>query len=117
MAGVRDQVDVNSSAGSGHVFSGCTHVIFHVTAAQHTSRIDIFKACEDLFLRPLCHMDDHVEPAAMTHSHDEFNRAALPGSVQDFIHQWEECGYAFKRKTLSPEIALLQDLLEQVGAD
>ena len=117
MAGVRDQVDVNSSAGFGYVFSGRAHVVFHIAAAQHTSRIHIFKACEDLFWRPLCHIHDGVQPAAMRHSHDEFDRAALPGSVQDFIHQWEQRGHAFQRKTLGPQITLLQDLLEQVGAD
>ena len=86
MAGVRDQVDVNSGSGPGDVFSGCTHVIFHITAAQHAPWIDILKARENLFWRPLCDMDDHVEPATMRHPHDEFDCAALPGSVQNFIH-------------------------------
>ena len=86
MAGIRDEVDVDSGARPGDVFSSRTHVIFHITAAQHTPRIHVFKARENLFRRSLCDMDDHIQPATMRHPHDEFDCAALSGSVQDFIH-------------------------------
>src|SRR5438105_7518154 len=117
MAGVRNQVDVNSAAGPGDVLSSRTHVVFHITAAQHTSWIHILKARENLFWRPLCYMDDDIQTATMRHPHNEFDRAALAGSVQDFVHQWKQSGHAFQGKTFRPQITLLQDLLEQVGTD
>ena len=53
----------------------------------------------------------------MAHAHDEFDGAALGCGVEDFVDQRDERGDAFEREAFAAEIALLHDLLEDVGAD
>ncbi len=62
-------------------------------------------------------MHNDVQPAAMAHAHHQFDRALLSGRFEDFVHQRNERGHAFQRKALAAQIALLQDLLEKLGAD
>ena len=92
-------------------------MIFHVAAAEHAARIDIFKSGENFFGRALGDVDDHVEASAMAHAHDQFMRAVLAGGVENLIDQRNQRGHAFEREALVAEIALLQHLLEDVGAD
>ena len=117
MAGIRNQVDVNFRPRAGHVFAGCAHVVFHVAAAQNAARIHVFKSGKDFFGRTPGHVHNHVQPAAVAHAHHQIHRAALTGCFENFIHQGDQGGHAFERKALVAEIALLQDLLEQVGPD
>ena len=118
MAGVRDQVNVNLAAAAGGVFAGRAHVIFHVAASR--------ERCADRRLQirqrfpaggRLRDVSDHVQASAMAHAHDEFDGAALAGGIENFVHQRDQRGDAFERKALAAEIALLHDLLEDVGAD
>ena len=53
MARVRHQVDVNLRAALRDVLAGRADVIFHIAAAQHAARIDIFKLGEYFFGRTL----------------------------------------------------------------
>ncbi len=53
----------------------------------------------------------------MAHAHDQFDRAALGSGVENFVDQRDERGDTFEREALAAEIALLHDLLEDVGAD
>ncbi len=53
----------------------------------------------------------------MAHAHDEFDGAEAGGGVENFVDQRDEGGDAFEREALAAEIALLHDLLEDVGAD
>ena len=117
VAGVRHQVNMNFRSAAGHVLSGCAHVILHVAAAQHAARVHIFESGKDLFRRAPGHLHDDVQAAAVAHAHDQLGRAALSGGVQDFIHQRNQGGHAFQRKALAAQVPLLQNLLEQVGAD
>ncbi len=48
VAGIRNQVNVNLGAGAGDVLSGRAHVIFHVAAAQHAARVDVFESGKNL---------------------------------------------------------------------
>src|SRR5215469_5141880 len=41
----------------------------------------------------------------------------LPGTLQDFIDQWEQGGDAFERKPLGSQVALLQYQLEKFASD
>ena len=53
----------------------------------------------------------------MTHAHNEIDGATLRGSIEDVVNQGKQCGSAFKREAFRAEVALLQDLLEDVGTD
>src|SRR5947209_12017519 len=48
VAGIRDQVNVNTEAASSYVLTGCAHVILHISAAQNASRIHIFESRKNL---------------------------------------------------------------------
>src|SRR5260370_21623833 len=62
-------------------------------------------------------VDHDVEAAAMAHGHDGFGGAMLGDGVENGVEQGNERGHAFERKALGAEIAGLQDLLEEVGAN
>ena len=53
----------------------------------------------------------------MAHPHYQFHRALLAGAFENFIHQRNQRGHAFERKTFVAQIALLQHLLEQFGSN
>ena len=117
VAGIRYQMDVNLVAAARDVFAGRAHVIFHVAGAENAARVDVFESGKNFFRRPLGDVGDHVEAAAMAHPHDEFDGAEAGAGVENFIDQRDECGDAFERKALAAKIALLHDLLENVGAN
>ena len=110
-------MDVNFAAAAGDVFAGGAHVIFHVAGAEDAARIDVFESGKDFLRRPPGDVGDHVEAAAMAHAHDELDGAELGGSVENFVDERNQRGDAFEREALAAEIALLHDLLEDVGAD
>ena len=115
VAGIGDQVDVNFAAAARGVFAGGSHVILHVSGAENAARIDVFESGEDFLRRPLGDMGDHVEAAAMAHAHDELDGAEPGGGIENFIDERDQSGDAFEREALAAEIALLHDLLEDVG--
>src|SRR6201997_4480034 len=117
VAGVRDEVDVNLSATARLVFTRGAHVIFHVAGAKNTARVNVFEAGENLLGRTFGNVGDNVEAAAVTHAHNQFNRAALCSRIENLVDQRDQGGYAFERKAFASQITLLHDLLEDVGAD
>src|ERR1700722_1213652 len=110
-------MDVNLVAATSDVFAGRAHMVFHVAGAENAARIDVFKAGKDFFCGPFGDVSDHVEAAAMAHTHDEFGGAEAGTGFEKFIDQWDQGGHAFEREALAAEIALLHHLLEGVGAD
>src|ERR1035438_4046542 len=117
VAGIRDQVDMNFSATARGVFAGRAHVVFHVAGAKNAARIDVFESGKDLLRGALGDVGDDVEAAAMAHTHDELDGAALGGGIENFVDQRDQSGDAFEGEALAAEIALLHDLLEDVGAE
>ncbi len=117
VAGIRDQVNVDFSAAARFVFAGRAHVILHVARAENAARVDVFESGKDFLGGPLGHVGDDVEAAAVAHAHDELDRAALGGGVENFVDERDEGGNAFEREAFAAEIALLHDLLEDIGAD
>ena len=67
LAGVRDQVNPHLSAVRAGKHASRADVIFHVAAAEHTARIDIFESGEDLGRRTAHNVDDDVQPPPMAH--------------------------------------------------
>src|SRR5260370_40610987 len=53
----------------------------------------------------------------MAHGHDGFRSAVLPERVQDGVKKGNDCGNTFQRKTLRAEVARLENLFEQIGAN
>src|ERR1700686_5362343 len=117
MAGVRDQMDVNLSATARLVFPRGAQVVLHVAGTQNAARVDIFEAGENFPGRTFGYVGDNVEAAAVAHAHNEFDRTALCGRIQNLVDQRDQGRYAFERKAFAAEITLLHDLLEDVGAD
>ena len=117
MAGVRDQVNVDLGAAARDVFAGCAQVILHVARAEDAARIDVFERGENFFGSAARDVQDHVQASAVTHAHNEIDGATLRGSVEDFVNQGKQRGIAFEREAFRAEVALLQHLLEDVGAD
>ena len=110
-------MDVNFVAAARDVFAGRAHVVFHVAGTQNAARVDVFKAGEDFSGGTPGDVGDDVEAAAVTHAHHEFSGAEARAGVEKFIDQRDQRGDAFEREALAAEIALLHDLLEDVGAD
>src|SRR6266852_1968863 len=53
----------------------------------------------------------------MAHGNDGFRSAVLPERVQDGVKKGDDCGDTLQRKTLRAEVARLENLFEQVGAN
>src|SRR5216683_2179199 len=117
MAGIRNQVDVNFAAAARDVFAGSAHVVLNVSATKNAARIDVFKTGENLFGGAARYVSDYVEAPAMAHTHDQFDCASLSSGVEDFVDQGQQRRDAFEGEALAAKIPLLQNQLEQVGAD
>ncbi len=53
----------------------------------------------------------------MRHGEECARDAGVGGGGEDLIEKWDEDGEAFEREALGAEVALLDDLLEEIGAD
>ena len=89
VAGVRHQMDVKRLAVRGLVIPRGAQVIFDVPSAQHTPRIDILEASEDIHRRLSRHQNHDAQPPAMAHPHDNLFSAQLPRPVQGLVQQAE----------------------------
>ncbi len=117
VAGVRHQVDAHLPAIRAGKHAGRADVILHVAAAQHAARIDILESGEDLRRRPAHDVDDDVQAAAMAHRQHRLLRAIVGRGVQDFVQQRNQRGVAFQRIALGSDVAGVDGLLEDVGAN
>ena len=107
MTGIRYQMNVDFCTRASHVFAGCTHVILHIATAQNAAWIHIFKPCKNLLGGTSRNLHHNVQPATVTHAHDQFDRAVLTGCFEDFIHQRNQSAHTLQRKTFGAEIAPL----------
>ena len=62
-------------------------------------------------------VDHDVEAAAVAHGEDGAVDAEFGGGGEELVEERDEGGEAFEREALGAEVALLDDLLEEVGAD
>ena len=53
----------------------------------------------------------------MRHGEEGAGYSGCGGGGEDLIEKWNEDGEAFERKSFGAEVALLDDLLEEIGAD
>ena len=91
-------------------------VIFHVTVAgDQVGNVVGRKFREDDLERFLQEIREHVEPAAMRHSHADFldpvSRAAVENGVEDHHERFS----ALKRKPFLPDVTGMKKYLERFG--
>ena len=96
MAGIRCQMDMNFLPAFRDVLTGCADVILHVARTQHAARVHILEFGKHLLSRPFRHVNDHVQPAAMAHAHDQFERAMLSGDIENLVHGRQQRRIALK---------------------
>ena len=104
-------------AVGGGVVAGGAHVVLDVAAAEDGARVDVFELGEDLGGRAADGVGHDVEAAAVAHGEDGARDAVVGGGGEELIEKRDEDGEAFEREALGAEVALLDDLLEEVGAD
>ncbi len=117
VAGVRHQVNADLAAVSSGEYAGGADVILHVSAAEHAAGIDVFEAGKNLGCGTTDDVDDDVQASAMAHGEHGLLGAVLGGGVQNFVEQRDQRGVAFERITLGADVARVNRLLEDVGAD
>ncbi len=110
-------MDMNFASAARDVFAGRAHVVLHVAGAEDAAGIDVFKASKDFFGGTFRDVSDDVEASTVAHAHDQLHGAEARAGIENFIDQRDERGHAFEGEALATEIALLHDLLEDVGAD
>src|SRR5581483_5457097 len=98
---------MNLCAAAGYVFSCRPHMVFHISAAENTARIDVFESREYFLWSTLRDVNDYIQAPPVAHSHYQFDCAVPAGAFKDFINQRDESGDAFERKTLGSQISLL----------
>ena len=116
VAGIRNEMDIERLAGRGGVCPGGADVIFDVARAEHAAGIDIFKTRDDFEGWLTGDVGHHAEAAAVAHSHDGFKAAKFARGIENGIEQRNERRVAFQGKSFGAEIAILEDLLEEIRA-
>ena len=107
MAGVRNQVDVNSCAAAGDVIASGAHMVFHIATPQHTPRVYIFETCEHFLGGTPGDVHYHIQSPAVAHAHHQFNRSMLASTLENFVDKGKQGCHALQRKALGTEITLL----------
>ena len=116
VAGIRHHVNTHRLPVCAGEDTGRADVVLHVTATQHTARVNVFKAGKDLRRRTPHDVDDDVQPSAMTHGEHGLLRTTFGGGIQNLIQQRNQRGVAFQRVTLGADVARMNGLLENIGA-
>ncbi len=114
---VGGEVERDGLAVGGGEVAGGAHVVLDVAAAHGGLGRDVFELREDLFGLAADGVDHDVEAAAVAHGEDGAIDAVLGGGGEELVEKRDEDGEAFEGEALGAEIALLDDLLEEVGAD
>ncbi len=115
--GVGGEVERDGLAVGGGEVAGGAHVVLDVTATHGGLGINVFELGEDFFGRAADGVDHDVEAAAVAHGEDGAGDAVLGSGGEELVEEWDEDGEAFEGEALGAEVALLDDLLEEVGAD
>ena len=114
MAGVADQANLHAVAVELAIAARAV-MIFHVSAAEDGTRIDVFKASVNVGGRAAHGVANHGQASTMAHRHYAFFGAMCGGSGEDLLHQRYQRGIAFQRETLGADVERLEHLLEDVG--
>ena len=108
-------MNVNLHSAASDVFPSRAHVVLHVPTTQHTAWVHILEPGEELLGRTLGDVNYDVESATVAHAHHQFHGTTFAGGLENFVDERDKCGHAFEREALAAQIALLQNLLEEVS--
>src|SRR6185312_3842701 len=118
MAGIRYQVQVDNYIAAGILpLAGCTKMIFHVSAAEHAPRINIFELGKNRCGRDADDVGHHVQASAMAHGQNRLPHTAVGCGMKEGIEEWDERRNSLQRESFGSGIARLKNLLEQVSAN
>src|SRR5579872_3443845 len=117
MARIGNQVHVDGAAIGSVEFAGGAEVVFYVAATQNAARVDIFEARENRGRVAPDGVNHYVEPAAMAHGDDAATDAPLGACVENFVEERNQRRVALERIAFGAEIARLQNLLKNFGAN
>jgi hypothetical protein len=117
VAGIGNKMDVERFARGCGVSAGCADVVFNIASAENAAGIDIFKTGDDFVGGLAGDVSHNAEAAAMAHGHDRFRAAKITGSVEDGIKKRDEGSVAFEREPFCAEVTILENLLEEIGAN
>jgi len=99
------------------VLSRGANVILDVTAAENAARVHILKARKNVRGALSRNVHHYVQAAAMAHADHCLFGAHVGCGSHHAVEQRNQRRHALQRKSLAAEIARLQNLLEQVGAN
>src|SRR5271155_267260 len=116
VARIRYQVHAYFFSARGRKLPSRSHVILHVSAAQHAARVHILKSREDFRRIAPYYLHHHVQPPAMAHREHRLHRALLRGRIQNRVQQRQQRRFSLQRISLRSQITRLQHLLENFRA-
>ena len=91
-------------------------VILYVAIASYQVRNVVLAKLSENYLQGFAQkIRQHIEPAAMRHTHANFFDATLRASVKDRIQADHQRLGALKRKAFLPDVACVQENLEGFG--
>lgn len=117
MARIGGEMERHGLAGGRGVLAGGSHVVLDVAAAEDGARVDVFEFGEDLGGGAADGVGHDVEASAMRHGDDGAGDSGGRCGGEDLVEEWDEDGEAFEGEALGAEVALLDGLLEEIGAD
>ncbi len=104
-------------AGGGGEVAGGADVVLDVSAAEGGAGVDVFELGEDFRGVAADDVGHDVEAAAVAHAEDAGGDAGVGGGGEELVEKGDKGGEAFEREALGAEVALLDDPLEDIGAD
>ena len=114
VARVRGEMDADGAPVLGLVGAGRAHVVLDVAAAQDAPRIDVLEAGEELLGRPADHVQHDGEAPAVAHAEHRLLHLVAAAHLQALVEHGDERGHALDREALGAEVALLEDLFEDL---
>ena len=87
MAWIRDEVNIQAAPVLCFEDACGADVIFHISAAKHAARVDIFKLGKDVG-RSLPHdVDHHAEASAMCHGENDLRGVTVGSALKNFVEE------------------------------
>ncbi len=117
VAGVGGQMEVYGFAGSGDEVAGGAGVVFDVASSEGGAGVNVFELGKDVAGGSVDGVDHNVEAAAVAHGEDRAVDAELGCGGEELVKERDQDGEALEGEALGAEVALLDDLLEEVGAE
>ncbi len=117
VAGVIAQRDVDAVIAFGLAILGISQVIFDVTVAVEMLGSAALEFAEDGFIGLVDDVGQHVEPAAMGHSHHHFQDAQGRPVVHEGIEKGDEGFGAFDAEAFLARLLQGQEILKPLGHD